>query len=116
MSTNLTTIFNDKLRPINDGQKALMILISKKYEKAEQIEYEELEKIYHEKVQRNKKYWSYYHTYDEQEKRWYAGYEEYEKWQLDILVTSWVLRSIGTLVKKGYLTVIPKINLSRLEQ
>ena len=109
MSTNLPTIFNGKLRPINDGQKALMILISKKYEKKEQIEYEELEKIYQKKVQRNKKY--HYWTYKNE-----CIYEDYLDYQMTQLVTSWVLRAIGALVKKGYLTVIPKINLTRLEQ
>jgi len=54
MSNNLPVIFNGKLRPINEGQKELMILVSTKYKLNEQIEYEELEKIYQRKVRRNK--------------------------------------------------------------
>jgi len=116
MPDNLLTVFNEKLRPINDGQKALMVLISKKYKTSEQIDYNELKEIYEKKVQRSKKYYEYYHTYDEKEKKWIGGYVIYEKWRVELMVTSWVLRAIGALVKKGYLTVIPKINLSRLEE
>ena len=101
----LPQLFNGKLRPINEGQKALMVLVSIKYQSYEHIEYEELRTIYQKKVQRNKH--STYWTRD--------GWKtvDYADWEIYNLTTSWVLRAIGTLVKKGYLTVIPKINFSK---
>lgn len=105
------------LRPINDGQKALLRLISEKYQNGGIISKDEMTKIWNEKIRRHNKFWDYYGgEYDTTLKRRTGAYRDYEDFQIDQLVTSWVLRALGALIQKGYLTVIPRMQFSSLQE
>ena len=92
---------------INTGQEALFLLVCKKLKEKQIIQHEEIKEIYTSMVQRyeytNEHYWN-------QEKgEWSDRPRKYYEWEIDNLITSWLLRALGALIKKGYLTVIPRI-------
>ena len=72
---------------------------------------EELEIIYKEKVQRYKS--AKRGLWDSQE-GWIEEPRKYFDWEIDQMLQAWVLRALGALIKKGYLTVIPRISLNKI--
>ena len=108
---NTPVLFSQKLKNINNGQKTLLRLICKKHNKRELIGRDEITKIYKEEVQRNKLFLNYY--YDHDEKKYKTERIPYNEYQIEFYVTSWVLRALGALIRKGYLTVMPRIDFSK---
>lgn len=101
-------LFNGNGLPkINSGQKALFLLICKKLNQREIIKYGEYEKIYFNEVkqynQRGENYW------DSEINDWGWRYRDYNDYEIEQMVKSWLLRALGTLIKKGYLIVLPRI-------
>lgn len=111
MEKNLPSLFQQLPGNINDGQKELLNLICLKYQNNQSINKEEIVNIYRLKVQRQKERWDNYYEYDRQNDKWRGAYVPYSSWHIEDLATSWLLRALGALMKKGYLTVIPRINL-----
>lgn len=104
-------IFNGNGMPkINTGQEALFLLICKKLKRKEIIQREEIKKIYTSVVQKSK-YTSEY-CWDREKGGWRYQPRKYQEWEIENLVTSWLLRALGSLIKKGYLAVVPRIEFS----
>lgn len=106
-------IFNGNGLPkINGGQQALFLLVCKCLKHSRKVEYEEIMGIYTSVVQRscNKSdgYW------DKEKNCWGWNSRRYDPWEIDILAQSWLLRALGALIKKGYLTVVPCIEFSKV--
>lgn len=104
-------LFQGHLKPLNDGQRALLRLVTEKYQNGGIVQYEELEIIYKEKVQRYKS--AKRGLWDSQE-GWIEEPRKYFDWEIDQMLQAWVLRALGALIKKGYLTVIPRISLNKI--
>lgn len=109
---------------LTKGQKDLLHLIDGKLKANEQILYVEAEEIWINKVCRMVKdgipyYWNYWHKeyIDENgEKQWHGGYDPLPKSWLPTRVLLWLTANIGSLVLKGYLEVIPRIELKQIKQ
>lgn len=94
---------------LTKGQLALYELILEANKNKFVISKERLKMIYINSVQRSMEYWNPW-----KEKigdQWKGGYEQRSEWQLDINCLAWFTMALGSLIKKGYLTVIPKFNL-----
>jgi len=105
-------IFHTNNMPfINTGQQALFLLICKKLKQKTTVEYEEIKNIYTTTVQRSEytseDYW------DREKDKWNWTSRKYEDWEIDNLMSSWLLRALGALIKKGYLLVIPRIEFTK---
>ena len=104
-------LFEGKLLGLNDGQKMLLRLICDKYKNGRTITHDDILNIYQQYVQR------YTHspvrTYDFGTQSWKYKEVPFSDWYVEELARSWLLRALGALIKKGYLTVIPRIDLSR---
>jgi hypothetical protein len=108
LKEELGLIVEGHLKPINDGQKALLRLICEKYKNNEPLQKEEAKQIYIEKVKRKI---GITYTYRLGDSPWETKTYPYKDWELDQLTISWMLRALGALIQKGYLTVIPRIQL-----
>lgn len=113
MSNLPQKIFNgDSGMPgINTGQEALFLLVCKALEEKRIIQYKECEHIYKTTVMVSEFGWSDFWDSDEQE--WKDKQYKRTDWEIKQLADSWLLRALGALIKKGYLTVIPRIELSK---
>jgi len=108
-------IFNgSKLKGVNDGQRALLILICKKLKDGQHVQHDELITIYKTKVQREQRCWTPY--YDHEKEKWGHRYEDYTDYQIESNAQNWLLRALGALIKKGYLTVLPRIDFSKIQE
>ncbi len=101
---------NNGMPKINTGQEALFLLISKKLKEKQIIQYEETKQIYTSTVQRSE--YTTESSWDNIRGEWVYEPRKYQEWEIEILVYSWLLRALGALIKKGYLAVIPRIELS----
>ena len=104
-------LFEGKLLGLNDGQKMLLRLICDKYKNGRTITHDDILNIYQQYVQRYTH--SSVRTYDFGTQSWKYKEVPFSDWYVEELARSWLLRALGALIKKGYLTVIPRIDLSR---
>ncbi len=111
MNTKITKFEKQKPK-LNEGQIALLKLIESSYENQFKITLQQLIKIYKSHVQRYKKRETV--TYDHEEKCYVGIYVSYKKIDIERAAITWTFRTIGSLVLKGYLIVIPKIQLREL--
>lgn len=100
---------------LTQGQKSLFGLITIKLEKNTPISFDEAKKIYLEKVCKNIRngipHW--YNSWKRNEKdEMVGGYEPLNEWELNNRILMWLTSNIGSLVLKGYLKVIPAIELN----
>lgn len=89
------------------NQKLLELLINK-YNNKETVTSKEIVSLYKQYVQRSDTHWAYDHT-DGRER-----YVPYTDNQIERHSRNWLIRSLGTLINKGYLKVIPNMDLVML--
>jgi len=101
------SLIKPKPAKLTIAQQDLMLLILKKIKEQKQIEFKEIFSIYKNKV--NHLPVSYVlHKEDGTTLHWSTP--QTKNW-VEYKAQEWFFRNIGLLVKKGYLTIIPKINL-----
>jgi len=105
-------LFNgEKLPKINKGQEALYLLICKKIKAKKKVEYDELMEIYKSSVQMSEytsdNYW------DNEKGDWGYKTRLHTDFEINYLMQSWLLRALGSLIKKGYLMVLPMIEFTK---
>jgi hypothetical protein len=100
-----------KKNKINNGQIMLYQLVCEKIKTKQTIQYQEIEDIYINHVQRSKS--GACLVWDKEKKHYTWEKRNYDEADIQRLAESWVLRAIGTLIKKGYLTVVPVMNLRK---
>ncbi|MCK5609329.1 hypothetical protein KAR91_46075, partial [Candidatus Pacearchaeota archaeon] len=88
--------------------------ICTKLEEKAIVQYKEVEGIYLNTVQVSQ--YTYGSYWDNAAQSWESKRRLYEDWEVKVLVNAWLLRALGTLIKKGYLTVLPRIQFSELPQ
>lgn len=99
---------------LRKGQANLYDLLSKKVEKGTTVTYEEAHQIWIDKVCRNKigeKPASWVWKYDHEEETYHSVLEVMSDDLVKMTVIGWLTRTIGVLVMKGYLKVIPQVQL-----
>jgi len=108
---------------LTKAQKSLFALICDKLKTDEKILYNEAEEIWVKKVCREVRngvphYYNYYKDrYEEDgEVKFKGGYEPLPEQWIVQRVLLWLTSNIGSLVLKGYLEVIPQIELKQLKQ
>ena len=112
--TNLPQkIFNgdNGMPKINTGQEGLFLLVCKALKEKRIVQYKEIKHIYQTVVQESEFTGFEYWDTEKQEYVWKS--RKYSDWEIDNLTNSWLLRALGSLIKKGYLAVIPRIELSK---
>jgi len=100
---------------LSKGQMALYELIVDANKRKFIISRERLKMVYLNEVQRSPDTWSYWKDREELSdgtSKPIGGYEPRPDWQTDMNMMCWFTNALGALIKKGYLTVIPKFNLS----
>lgn len=96
------------------SQATLYDLLSKKVEKGTTVTYKEAHNIWLNKACRNKignKPASWVWRYDHEKDKYYSVLEVMSDDLVKMTVIGWLTRSIGLLVMKGYLKVIPQVQL-----
>lgn len=96
------------------SQAALYDLLSKRVATGKTVTYEEAHKIWVSKACRNKigdKPASWVWRYDHDKEKYYSVLEEMPDDLIKMTVIGWLTRTIGILVMKGYLKVIPQVEL-----
>ena len=105
-----------KPKPLSSGQQELYKLLCDTLNgKTEKVARPDIINIYNKTVRRSEKRYEDYHKYDHENKRWIGSYVEYEDWRIEMYAEMWFIRALGALIRKGYITVIPLIDLSRPE-
>jgi len=117
MQNKETSIVTTKPR-LRKGQAALYELILKQTKNDKPILYSDALHIWINLVSRNvinghPHYFNIWHHKNEKDE-WVAGYTPYSQEQIRQALLVWVMNTIGGLVFKGYLKVIPQIELAEL--
>jgi hypothetical protein len=115
MNEHPIKLFGDgDLPKINKGQEALFCLVSRKLKEQKKVEYDELMEIYLYNVQmcslRSEAVWD-----SKTGKYSYEG-RPYRDFEIEQMMQSWLLRALGTLIKKGYLMVIPRMEFTKKQE
>ena len=97
-----TAIVVQKQR-LNQGQTMLYKKISEVTDNKETLHFSDAMEIYKTFVLRETRYWP----------EWGNKSYPYTDWQLKEYCNNWLLRAIGALVKKGYIAMIPMIDLEK---
>lgn len=102
-------------RNLRRGQASLYELIVSKLDSEERITLEEAENIWRTKVCRNMikgTPHSYrFHPATDGTNNWYGRYDPMSRDEITFTVLNWLTKNIGILVIRGYLKVIPMIEL-----
>lgn len=108
--TGLPTVTIENSRHhLTKGQEKLLALILDKYKKSEKILIEEVQPIYQIAMTRKRNQgW-----FRDSEGKTHEWDNEYTPAYLTDKATQWLLRNLGSLIKKEYLTVIPRIQLNK---
>jgi hypothetical protein len=116
VDTNLPQrIFDvEVLPPVNDGQRELFGLICRRLKEKAIVQHREILFIYQTYVQESE--YSSAGYFDEEQDKWIENFRKYKDWEIEALCNAWLLRALGTLIKKGYLTVIPQIQFAELPE
>jgi len=119
VAKNENTISFDKgFRKLKNNQKDFYNILAYKIKANENISYAEMEKFYLEKVivNKDKMYWNYYANVQRDNDGKFisfkGGYSPLQPWQIEQRVKDWTMRTIGILVIRGYLKVLPIIDFS----
>ena len=113
MKNELTII---KRVNLSKGQKVLYSIICKKLEQDKPLVMEEAVEMWLNNVCKTFNngipcYWNWYHHKDEKDE-WRGGLTPLTQYEIKLRSLSWLMMSIGSLVLKGYLKIIPKLQLS----
>ena len=97
------------------GQKKLLNLIVQKIETKDSIRFLEALEIFTQVGCKNIRDGipHYYDNWDrrDEEGRWWGKYKPMDEYRLRVGALTWLTRNIGSLVLKGYLKVIPPLEL-----
>ena len=110
--------FYNGFRKLRSSQKDFYNILVEKIKNNENISYSEMEIFYFEKVAKNKDkmYWCYYKNVERDDNgnfvKFIGGYKPLEPWQIEMRVKDWTIRTIGILVIKGYLKILPVIDFN----
>lgn len=101
---------------LTDAQKPLFALICDKLCKGDKLTMPEIKQIYIKYACREVRngvpyFWDYWKNYDYINKKSVGGWVKRPDKHLNQLVTMWLMNNIGSLVLKGYLKVLPIIEL-----
>lgn len=107
------------VRPkLNKGQLKLYTVILVKLEADEPIYIEEARQMWIDYVAKEVKdgvprYWNFWWENEKGERvgRW----QPMDEWSISNASTQWLLRSLGALILKGYLKIIPQVQLKELK-
>lgn len=58
---------------------------------------------------------TYHNYYNSETKEYFSKTTEWGEWEWSLNFKNWILRSLGQLVMKGYLKIMPTIDFSELE-
>lgn len=112
MSNLPQKMFDDgNLPSLNTGQKALFLLVCDALEQKRAIQFKECKYIYKMAVQKSD--FSSWYYLDEETQKYVQVKRKYSDNEVDNKCNGWLLRTLGSLIKKGYLTVIPRIELKK---
>ena len=103
---------------LTEGQKVLYRLACNKLEREERIFFKEAKKLYFSYGCREMRdgvpyYYNYYQRNEAGEI--VGGFEPMSEYQIVNQVITWLTRNIGSLVLKGYLKIMPAIELKEIE-
>lgn len=98
------------------GQQELYSMLCEKVRLGEKVHFDEAKKIWLDSACQNLEggvpyYYDNYKSYDEEKKQWVGGRSYLTDAMIANYAISWLLRNIGSLVIKGYLKVIPQLEL-----
>lgn len=112
--SKLPVVSRTTLRP---AQASLYDLIVEKVKNNQSVEYAEAENIWIDKACRNVTngvpYGYRYYPLHDGTNNWSSRLEPLDDKEIAFNVMNWLTRNIGILVLKGYLEVIPKIELTK---
>ena len=105
----MNLVKSEKRAPtLTPAQKALVALIINKYKAGTQIILDEVRPIYKLAMRESE----HYMGWRDDDGVWQERRRPYTEQYMKDKATQWLLRNLGSLIKKGYLTVIPRISLS----
>jgi hypothetical protein len=109
----LSIVEKGVLRP---GQLGLYKLIVEKIETNATLNIDEAEHIWLTKVHRDVRDGIPYRTdyYLLESSSWRDAQVPMDRWEIDFAVMNWLMKNIGLLVLRGYLKVIPMVELKKL--
>ena len=102
---------NNGLLKINTGQEALFLLVCKKLKQQQIVHHDEAMEIYLSVVQMSE--YTGWNCWDNDSGKWEWKSRLKNEWEIEGCFQAWLLRALGTLIKKGYLTVIPCIEFTK---
>ena len=102
---------NGELPRLNGGQEVLFHLVCEAIWENKKVDYDDLMDVYQFEVQRSGNKSTL--CWDEASGKHVWRSSPYADWELEQLMQSWLLRALGALIKKGYLTVVPRMELVR---
>jgi hypothetical protein len=112
--TQQKSIIKSQPKRLTDGQEKLYRLILISTKKEQQIQYIDVMKIYKTSVMKTKELeWWCPHPIDG-EPGWRS--RPYDNYEMRMKCISWLMYSLGRLIVKGYVTVLPKIELKELQE
>ncbi len=100
------------------GQKSLYLTVCEKIETGEKLLFQEAHKIYLEDVCRNMrdgKPYSWQYVYRPETKDYITKLLPLEGEKLNFRILTWLTVTLGILILKGYLTVLPAVDLRLLK-
>lgn len=118
MESSVTIVNKSSLRP---GQRRLYELIVEKLNRNDPVTLKEATDIWLSRVHGDVRdgvpyYWDYYAgRYEENGQVYYRGATKpMTDWHIQARVLDWLMKNIGLLVIRGYLKVIPMIDVKKL--
>lgn len=112
--TNKSLCGINRTTRLTKGQLALYELILEANRDKFVISRQRLKTVYVNNVQRNKEYWNPWK--ERVGDKYRGGYEHRNEYVENINCMNWFTNALGALIKKGYLTVIPKFNLKKAKE
>jgi len=110
MESNSQSIINSTQTPLNSltkGQERLMLKVFQAFKNKSKINLDEIIDIYKNFVMRSP------YLYDGDFLNYNGEKVLKDEWRIETNARSWCMNAIGSLVRKGFLTVVPNIDLSR---
>lgn len=102
---------------LTDGQRCLYGVICEKLKSDTPIYAEEAVKMWLENVSRanfingEPHTYEYYGRYDDIQKKWVPCWRKLSDWEIKTRSITWLMAAIGALVLKGYLKIIPQLEI-----